>query len=535
MRNAGRTGRPLDRTERPTRMLLGASALVLATALAGCDLAAISKVSGDIVAPQYDPTNLFGGDASDDGSIVVFETEWAFDPADTNEVADIIVSDRSTGLQTRVSSASGGGAPNAVALDSSVSGDGRFVTWTSAASDIVPGDTNGVNDIFRYDRSTGETVRVSVSSAGAQANGSSKASSMSDDGELVVFESDASNLAVNDTNAKTDVFVRAVDKGTTTRWSVGVNGIQGTGNSSQPAISGDGRSVVFSTVSSFDVSDTNGLRDIYRKVGTGTTLITRGLGGAPTNRDSYYPTIDQDGTVVAFRSSASNFVGFDDNGVSDVFVWEAGTIELVSADSSGGVAPAGSASEVSVDDSGNLVGFSSSAPELTSGAATTQALVRNLTDKRTDHVSASLTGELGDGVDTLQSISGDGRSVVVRAVSHNLLPEDPNYSADLLVKAYPFPRVTSVTPSVVAPGTSRTVTIRGSGFAAPLEVSLSAHPTATVTLSAPIVVSPKLMMVQVTVPAGAAAHSHDLKVRNLGVYENSSGAETTCYGCLSVG
>ena len=518
-----------------TRSVGVVAVLGLVVVLAGCDLAAISKVSGEVISPPYDAAYLFGGDASDDGSIVVFESEWAFDAADTNAATDVIVTDRATGTRTRVSSAFGGGAPNAEAEDAAVSGDGRFVTWTSSASNIVPGDTNGVHDVFRFDRSTGTTVRVSVSSSGAQGNVGSGGASMSDDGELVVFESSASNLIGTDTNGKRDVFVRAVDKGTTTRWSVGPGGLQGTEHSEEPAISGDGTTVVFSSRSAFDAADTNGQWDIYRKVGVGVTLISTGLGGAPTDGPSHVPAVDQDGSVVAFRTGASNIVGFDDNGSDDIYVWEAGTAELVSADPNGGVAPNGALGDVALDDSGNVVGFSSISPELTSDAPLTQALVRNRADKRTDHVSASLTGEVGNGVDTVSSISGDGRSVVVRVMSDNLLPDDPNYSADLLVKSYPFPRITSVTPSVLAPGTTTTVTIDGSGFAGPLEVSLSAHPSAAITLSAPVILGPKRIRVQVTVPAGAAAHVHDLTVRNIGVYENSSGAQTTCYSCIQVG
>lgn len=536
--------RPVSRSQRDrrsSRALVAAGAGALVVALAGCDLAAISKVSGEVVSPAYDPAYLFGGDASDDGSIVVFESEWAFDPADTNEMSDVIVSDRTAGTQTRVSSAIGGGAPNADVESESdgaaVSGDGRYVTWTSAASDIVPGDTNGVDDVFRHDRTTGTTVRISVATGGAQANGPSGVSSMSDDGRFVAFQSDASNLVANDTNGRTDVFVRDMkESGTTTRWSIGPGGVQGTGNSTVPQISGDGTTVAFASMSAFDAADTNGLRDVYRKVGNGSiTRISQRAGGPQSDGASTDPAINQDGTVVAFRSIASTLVvGFDDNAQYDIYVWEAGGLELVSMTSTGGVG-SGNTYHPTLDDSGNLVGFSSTSPELTSGAPLTQALVRNRADKRTDHVSASLTGEVGNGVDSMQAISGDGRSVVVRAMSDNLLPDDPNYSADLLVKSYPFPRIASVKPSTLMPGTTTTVTIDGTGFAGPLEVSLSAHPSAAITLSAPVVLGPKRIRVQVTVPAGATAHTLDVTVRNPGVFESSSGAQTTCYDCLQVG
>src|SRR5262249_32007494 len=132
---------------------------------------------------------------SADGRYVAFHsdaTNLVF--GDTNGCTDVFVYDRQTGATARVSVASDGAQGNAGSVDPSVSGDGRFVAFHSAASNLVPGDTNGVTDVFVYDRQTGATARVSVASDGTQGNASSLEPSVSGDGRFVAFYSAASNL-----------------------------------------------------------------------------------------------------------------------------------------------------------------------------------------------------------------------------------------------------------------------------------------------------------------------------------------------------
>lgn len=519
---------------RSTRLVGIVVTLTLTFVLAGCDLAAISRINP---AYEYGAPGVHrqhGGDVSDDGEIVVFTSEQVYDDEDTNGLADVIVADRNLGIQVRVSASIGGGAPNATAWDAAVSGNGRYVTWRSDASDVIAGDTNGVADVFRIDLETGITERVSVRSNGVQGDRPSRSASMSDDGRLVAFSSSASLIA-GDVNTNEDVYVRDMDTGTTTRWSVRADGSELAGPSYHPHISGDGRSVAFASINPFDPGDGNGVPDVYLKAGDGPiTWVSAPVGGKAPDGSSVEPAVNQDGTVVAFLSGATTFDPADGNGEDDVFVWEAGTVELVSA-SPHGVVGSGQAWAPSVDDSGNLVGFSSDSPELTDGAPDTQSLVRNRQERHTDLVSSSLTGEGGTDDDTLEAISGDGRSVVIRALSDNLVPDTIGSGSDILVKAYPFPRVTRTTPNVLAPGTTTTVTIEGKGFSGPLYVSLSANAGAALALSPPIPLSPTRIRLNVTVPAGAALQAHDLRVWNLGDHPDNAGAETTCYSCLQVG
>src|SRR6266487_3090968 len=124
-----------------------------------------------------------------------------------------------------------------------VSTDGVVVAFDSAATNLVGGDTNGALDVFVRDRSTGRTERVSVTSRGKQADGSSAGPAVSDDGRFVAFDSAATNLVPGDTNGRTDVFVRDRLTGATTRVSVAADGTQADNVSFGAAISADGRLV----------------------------------------------------------------------------------------------------------------------------------------------------------------------------------------------------------------------------------------------------------------------------------------------------
>ena len=174
---------------------------------------------------------------------------------------------------TRVSVDSAGNQANASSFDPSISADGRFVAFTSSASNLVPGDTNNNRDVFVRDLSTNTTTRVSVGSAGNQANEDSSSSSISADGRFVGFWSNASNIVPGDTNDSSDIFVRDLSTNTTTRVSVDSAGNQGTGGSSDASISADGRFVAFlSNASNLVPGDTNASRDIFvRDLSTNTT------------------------------------------------------------------------------------------------------------------------------------------------------------------------------------------------------------------------------------------------------------------------
>lgn len=141
-------------------------------------------------------------------------------PGDTNRQPDIFVRDRFTGNTERVSVTSRGGQSNGDSGSPTISNDGRYVAFYSSASNLVAGDTNDAPDVFLHDRKTGVTSRVSLSSAGRQGNGLSLEAAISGNGRHIAFLSEASNLVVGDTNGVLDVFVRDLHKGKTIGISV---------------------------------------------------------------------------------------------------------------------------------------------------------------------------------------------------------------------------------------------------------------------------------------------------------------------------
>ncbi len=254
---------------------------------------------------------------------------------DTNGVEDVFVRDRQTGTTELVSVATGGTQGNARSRYPSISSDGRFVAFWSDASNLVAGDTNGSADVFVRDRQTLTTVRVSVATGGAQGNANSlnAFSSISADGRFVAFESDATNLVAGDTNGSADVFVRDRLSGTTERVSLAAGGAQGNADSLGPSISASGRFVAFwSLATNLVAGDTNAWNDVFvrdRQSAT-TERVSVATGGAQGDFNSYDPSISADGRFVAFESGATNLVAGDTNGSFDVFLRDRATASFTS-------------------------------------------------------------------------------------------------------------------------------------------------------------------------------------------------------------
>jgi hypothetical protein len=202
-----------------------------------------------------------------DGRFVAFASDsYNLVPGDTNGQADIFVHDRQTEVTEQVSVASDGSKGNDVCFNPCITADGRFVAFTSRATNLVPGDDmTDWDDIFVHDRQTGITDRVSVASDGTLTDNHSGGSSISSDGRFVAFWSWATNLVPGDTNGQADIFVHDRQTGVTERVSVAADGTQGNdGGSDRPSISADGRFVVFESSSSNLVpGDTNEAADVF--------------------------------------------------------------------------------------------------------------------------------------------------------------------------------------------------------------------------------------------------------------------------------
>ncbi|MGK2958982.1 MAG: DUF6531 domain-containing protein, partial [Acidimicrobiales bacterium] len=282
----------------------------------------------------------FGDGSSDgppslsaDGRYIAFHSHATnLVPGDTNGVADAFVRDRQLGTTTLVSVSSEGAQGNEDSEFSSISADGRYIAFHSYATNLVPDDTNEAADAFVRDRQLGTTTLVSVSSEGAQGNRNSDLPSISADGRYIAFRSGATNLVPDDTNDFEDAFVRDRQLGTTTLVSVSSGGAQGNRDSYFTSISADGRYVAFSSGATNLVSgDTNEFEDAFvrdRQLGT-TTLVSVSSGGAQGNDDSFFSSISADGRYIAFGSVATNLVPGDTNGAANLFVVDRATARFI--------------------------------------------------------------------------------------------------------------------------------------------------------------------------------------------------------------
>ena len=269
------------------------------------------------------------GQLSFNGTIACFNSSTQnLAPPDNNGLTgfDIFIYDENTDSVERISQDGQGNSGNGGSSNADISSDGRFVTFTSGSTNLVPNDTNGHFDIFVFDRVLKRIERVSVSSSGNEGNENSSRSSISADGRYIAFQSSASNLVTNDTNGRDDVFVFDRNTKQTERISVNNLGEEANNLSSIPlfsSISDDGRFVVFSSRASNLVSnDTNNFNDtfVFDRLKKQISRVSISSTGQQGNGSSNYVQISQDGSTIAFTSTSNNLLSGDSNGSTDIFV-----------------------------------------------------------------------------------------------------------------------------------------------------------------------------------------------------------------------
>jgi uncharacterized repeat protein (TIGR01451 family) len=430
--SGGPLGAPAGTTER-------ASVSSAGTEANGTSAAAAISADGRYVAFVSDAANLVAGDA--------------------NNGCDIFLRDRVSGTTSRVSVDSAGNQTNGPNCDAgttlggpppAISADGHYIAFASDATNLVAGDTNGVRDVFVHDRASGATTRVSVDSAGNQANGPSASTTsgnrapppptISADGRFVGFVSFATNLDTTGAVpcavlACPDVFVHDRQTGITTIVSLDNAGNQSNTISDYPAISADGRFVAFVCT--------------FPSLGGG--VCVRDLIAGQTEpihvsccAISETPSLSADGRYVAFYSSGNDLVAGDTNNEADIFVFDrqARTYERASVDSAGNQAngPSGPLGDgtgrgpvISAD--GRFVAFVSHATNLVVGDTNNSAdiLVRDRLTHETTRVSVDSLDHQGDGSSRLPAISADGRYVAFDSFSRNLVPSDTGNRLDVFV------------------------------------------------------------------------------------------------------
>jgi len=244
--------------------------------------------------------------------------------SDTNGKSDVFIRALDAATTTRASTSSSGAQAKNVTFDPVISPDGGWVAFSSLATNLVSGDTNGARDVFLKNLSTGKTIRVSIRTDGTQASGNSSVDDVSANGKQVVFYSSSTNLIKSDTNNRGDVFLR--DRLASTTIRVSRNGpTEANGESFGASISADGGLIVFQSWATNlgDDEDTNGAASDLFEYAVATKVTTRisiDTEGGWSNDASYDARIAGGGGAVGFASLASDLVAGDENGVADVFV-----------------------------------------------------------------------------------------------------------------------------------------------------------------------------------------------------------------------
>jgi Tol biopolymer transport system component len=322
----------------------------------------------------------------------------------------------------------------------SINADGTVVAFQSRATNLVTTpDGNGTVDVFvRYLKDGGSTELVSVSIYDEAGDGGSYEPSISADGTAVAFVSEADDLVASDTNGNLgDIFVRDLENHTTELVSLDSNDNQNTGMHRDPSINADGSVVAFTSTGKLTGEDTDNDLDVYVRdlTGTGSTeLVSVPGGGVPVDSDNTWPSINADGSIVAFICEAGLSVsGFE------VFVHDRNTKanELVSVHDAG-MGIVGYSAEPSISADGQRVAFSSGVPDYGNlqDFAKVNVFVRDRTARATKLLSVGWNGTAANGFSFLSSMSADGQRVAFMSEATNLSKKtDLNGDFDIFVSS----------------------------------------------------------------------------------------------------
>jgi Ca2+-binding RTX toxin-like protein len=278
---------------------------------------------------------------SDDGRYVAFISRASnLVPEDANGSGqDVFLYDREAQSLT-IATRSGAGAQNSAYLQSTdLSADGRYLVFTSGDGPLAPGDSNGFNDILRRDNVTGEVVVVSTASDGTRGDGHAGVATISADGRHVAFSSLASNLVAGDSNGKFDIFVKDMESGLTRRITAAPDGAEANGDSFWVDISANGQVLLFeSEASNLIAGDTNGVKDIFR------VELEPGPGGVANTIALSRQTVEgQEGSgqALVFTVTRTGDLSAAASADWQVILTEPGTERADAADFAGGVLPVG--------------------------------------------------------------------------------------------------------------------------------------------------------------------------------------------------
>lgn len=539
---------------RVSQWTLAAALLVGTLVLGSC--AFVGRVSETADGTQGN-NSAVASSASDDGRYVAFaSTASNLVAGDTNGTTDVFVKDQLDKSIERVSVASGGGQADGLSYQPAISGDGRFVAFSSIATNLVGSDANPLFDVYLHDRQTGTTTLVSTNDTGTQlAGGSADQPDIDDNGRFVAFRwnpvSGTDQVYRHDT-----VFGTSLLMSNEIVWAFfppipDYFLIPGSADSRAPSISANGSLVAFESLADLTGIgiDTNGTWDVY--VSMDASTVSDNPGGAPTPVTLSGPSrapdvegyvndvsgLDWRGLAV-FESTATTLTDDDNGSTKDVFAYRPTTqgsqTFLVSDPGTTGGADGPSAT-ATVSEDLRWVGYRTDATNLVPGDTNgeTDVLVHDRFEDRTLRVSAGPLGNQSNDRSYSPVITGDGRYAVFTTDATNLAKPDTNDRSDVIVRHVLTPSVTSVVPSALAPGSMTTVTVTGTEYD---EGTVLLDSDGPFTFGTPIVdPSGTQLTVVVSIPAGAAAGVYDLLVLLAGTGPGAAkGGLGLCLDCLTI-
>lgn len=411
--------------------------LSLATVLAASSAAA-QQTTLESVSTQGTPISkdCFSAGISGDGRIVAWTSaDPNVVPGDTNGAQDVFVRDRVTGITTRVSVSTSGVEGDGASRDPRLSYDGRFVVFSSMATNLAGTDGNGtVSDVFLRDRLLGTTERISASSAGVSGDGLSYKPQISSDGRFVLFASEAKNLIPTDTNDSLDFFVRDRQTGMTEGITQQFGGVFQSAGVAIGSMSDDARYFALRINLPSQVGLTPSIALFDRQLGTTTPLAVGPLG----TMFAEWPVISSDGSAVAFQTSG-NLLPQDQNGnTQDIYVYDvaSGALELGTRNVLNGSGGNGHSYPTRFSADGRFLVFSSGASNLVKGDqnGAFDAFVHDRATRKTTRVSLGANDQEGNGSSSAADSSADGKTVAFVSVAGNIVTNDTNGVNDCFVR-----------------------------------------------------------------------------------------------------
>jgi Tol biopolymer transport system component len=372
---------------------------------------------------------------SADGSLVVFSSESPnLVAADTNGVSDIFLRTyRDQSSIRRISVRATGEQANGASTAPFIAASGDWVVFLSKATNL-DGGSGTYDQVFLYSTGQRTVSKVSVNASTEEANGDCSMPTVSSDGRYVAYVSGATNLLPADPSGDQDVYLFDVVSGTTTLMSVNGSGTKGDEGSSTPYLSADGTYLAFnSNATNLVPGDGNGVNDIFIRTIASPASIQRlsvDAAGAEGLGISLFPSLSGDGSYVVFESTA-RLVPEDDNGVSDIYGrsrTNPASIVLLSSQADGSAA-SGASEGAHVSPDGSWITFHSFAEDLVPGDSNNVAdvFLRPRDDShRLVRLSVNSQGGQGNGNSLIPAVSNGGQQVVFTSFADNLVANDNN-------------------------------------------------------------------------------------------------------------